>query len=74
MGTEDQVVACNVLLPFVNLKYLQIFQKFFHCGLIYYLYYLHTKKCSDFRLEKRSERFRKQAGDGTQLINQNNHA
>jgi len=54
--------CCSSISPRLHLlsrkKYLQVFQKLFHCGLIYYLYYLHTKKCSDFRLEKRREGFR----------------
>jgi hypothetical protein len=75
IGTENQVVACTVVLPSVDLTFLldftfvpainiRVFQKLFHCRLRYYLYYLHTKRCSAFR---------KRAADGTRLKKQNNH-
>jgi hypothetical protein len=64
IGTENQVVACTVLLlPSVDLTFLldftfvpatniRAFQKLFLCRLRYYLNYLHTKRCSAFRVDK----------------------
>jgi hypothetical protein len=85
IGTENQVVACTVLLlPSVDLTFLldftfvpatniRAFQKLFLCRLRYYLNYLHTKRCSAFRVDKKKEGFRKRAADGTQVKEQNNH-
>jgi hypothetical protein len=55
---------------FVPATNIRAFQKLFLCRL---RYYLHTKRCSAFRVEKKKEGFRKRAADGTQVKEQNNH-